>query len=246
MIATLLTPIAPNSTEMRDQFLLDPNIIFLNHGSFGACPKPVFERYQWWQRELERQPVEFLGRRHDDLLDAARARIADYLGAEADDLVFVTNATSGLNVIARSLVLQEGDEILTTDHEYGALNLTWDHVCAKVGARYVHHPIPLPVGDPADVVESFWSAVTPRTKAIFLSHITSPTALILPVTEICHRAREAGILTIIDGAHAPGQIPLDLTAMGVDIYAGNFHKWLCAPKGSGFLYVRPHLQADVE
>ena len=237
---------ATAAETLRDQFLLDPDVVFLNHGSYGACPKPVFDRYQWWQRELERQPVDFLGRRSDDLLDAARAEVAAYVGADADDLVFVTNATSGLNVIARSLPLGPGDEILTTDHEYGALNLTWEHVCAKTGARYVHHPIPLPVTTAEELVASFWSRVTPRTKAIFLSHITSVTALILPVAEICRRAREAGILTIVDGAHVPGQIPLDLGALGADIYAGNCHKWLCAPKGSAFLYVRPEHQSAVE
>jgi isopenicillin-N epimerase len=198
----------------------------------------VFETYQRWQRELEFQPVEFLGRRNDDLLNAARARIGTYLNANADDLVFVPNATFGINTVARSLVLQEGDEILTTDHEYGAMDYTWQFVCSKVGAKYVRHAVPLPV-DSADVfIESFWADVTPRTKVIFLSHITSPTALIFPIEEICRRARQAGILTVIDGAHVPGQLHLDLTALDVDFYSGNFHKWLCAPKGSAFLYVR--------
>lgn len=231
---------------LRDQFLLDDDVIFLNHGSFGACPRPVFEVYQAWQRELERQPVAFIGRRLNGLLAGARERLGEYLNVAPDTLAYVPNATSGLNIIARSLRLEPGDEILTTDHEYGALDMTWQHVCGKTGATYVHHPIPLPVGSPDEVVESFWSAVTPRTRAIFLSHITSPTALILPVGQICERARAAGILTVIDGAHAPGQIPLDLTALDADIYAGNCHKWLCSPKGAGFLYVRPEQQPWVE
>ncbi len=231
---------------LRDQFLLDPDVAFLNHGSYGACPRPVFETYQRLQLELERQPVEFLGRRHDEMLKNARASLGAYLNVEADDLIFVPNATTGINSVARSLALRPGDEILTTDHEYGAMNHTWQFMCGKTGACYVQHPIPLPVAAVEEVVESFWQAVTPRTRVIFISHITSPTALILPVAEICRRAREAGIMTVIDGAHAPGQIPLDVTALGADFYAGNCHKWLCAPKGSGFLYARPEHHRLIE
>lgn len=231
---------------LRDDFLLNPKVVFLNHGSFGACPKPVFAEYQRWQQELERQPVEFLGRRSEGLLDAARAKLAEYVHVDVGNLVFVPNATSGLNVVARSLPLNPGDEILTTDHEYGALNYTWEHVCQKTGARYIHQEIPLPVTTPEEFVETFWAGVTPRTRVIFMSHITSPTALIFPVAEMCRRARQAGIMTIVDGAHAPGQIPLDLTALDVDVYSGNCHKWLCSPKGSAFLYVRPEHQAWVE
>lgn len=231
---------------LRDFFLLDPDITYLNHGSFGACPEPVFAEYQRWQRELERQPVEFLGRRSDGLLDGAREKLSGYLNVRPDDLVFVPNATSGLNVVARSLPLASGDEVLSTDQEYGALDRTWQHVCGKSGASYVHRSIGFPVTDPNDVVEAIWSGVTPRTKVLFLSHVTSGTALTLPVGELCRRAREAGILSIVDGAHAPGQIPLDLDGLGADVYAGNCHKWLCAPKGSAFLYVRPEQQAWVE
>src|SRR6478609_8037616 len=231
---------------LRDQFLLDKSVTFLNHGSFGACPIPVFEEYQRWQRELERQPVEFIGRRFEGLMGEARAAIAKFLNTDAANLVYVQNATSGLNVIARSFPLEQGDEILTTDHEYGALDMTWEWMCAKSGARYIKQPIPAPVTTHADFVETFWRAVTPKTKIIFLSHITSPTALIFPIKEICARARDAGILTVIDGAHVPGHIPLDLTDIGADIYSGNFHKWLCAPKGSAFLFVRPEQQEWVE
>ncbi len=236
-----------NSPEaLREQFLLDPGIVFLNHGSFGATPRPVFEVWQAWQRELEREPVAFVQRRQEPLLDAARGRIGSYLNADPDDLTFVTNATSGLNVIARSLPLEPGDEVLTTNLEYGALNMTWDYLCSKAGARYVHQPIPLPATSREAIVDALWSGVTDRTRAIFLSHITSGSAMILPVEEICARAREAGILTIIDGAHVPGQLELDLQAIGADIYAGNFHKWLCTPKGTAFLYVRPEHQEWVE
>jgi isopenicillin-N epimerase len=237
---------APSAAELRSMFLLDPEVIFLNHGSFGACPKPVFDSYQHWQRELERQPVEFIQRRQDDLIDSARGRLASELNVSPDDVVFVPNATSGLNVFARSMKLQPGDEILATDHEYGALNLTWQHVCARTGAKYVQQEIPLPVTTPEAMIETLWQGVTDRTKVIFLSHLTSPTALIFPVAEICHRAREAGIISIIDGAHAPGQLPLDLTAIGADVYSGNCHKWMCSPKGAAFLYVRPEHQEIVE
>lgn len=223
---------------MRDLFLIDPTIVFLNHGSFGACPIPVFDVYQQWQRELERQPVEFLGRRSDMLLDEARTVLGAYVHADPDDLIFVPNATFAINMVARSLRLQPGDEVLSTDHEYGAIDYTWQFICEKADARYIRHPIPVPIRAMEDVAESMWEAVTPRTRVIAISHITSPTALIFPAAEICRRARAAGILTVIDGAHAPGHIPLDLTQLDADFYAGNCHKWLCAPKGAGFLYAR--------
>lgn len=231
---------------LKDLFLLDPTVTFLNHGSFGATPKPVFESYQRWQRELERQPVEFLGRRQPALMRAAREAVAPYLGAAPDSLAFVVNVTFGLNVVARGLDLREGDEVLTSNHEYGALDRTWRFLARQRGFRYVNHRLPQPLTNHADFVEAFWEGVTARTRVIFLSHITSPTALIFPVREICRRAREAGILTVIDGAHVPGHIPLDLTDLGADYYSANLHKWLCAPKGCGFLYVRPELQHTIE
>lgn len=224
--------------DLRELFLLDPDVVFLNHGSFGACPRPVFDVYQQWQHELERQPVLFLGRRSDALLDEARAVLAAYINADADEVIFVPNATIGLNTVARSLDLSAGDEILTTDHEYGAMDLMWTFICRQTGANYVRQSIPLPVDSHEAFVEKLWSAVTPRTKVIFLSHITSPTALIFPIADICRRAREAGIITVVDGAHAPGQIPVDMQQIGADFYAGNCHKWLCAPKGAGFLFAR--------
>jgi len=221
-------------------------VAFLNHGGFGACPRPVFETYQAWQRELEAQPVEFLGRRLDGLLEEARRRLADYVGTLANNLVFVPNVTHGVNIVARSLNLQPGDEVLSTDHEYGAADRAWRFTCQKWGARYVNQPIPLPIHDTAEVVDQLWTGVNEHTRIIFLSHITSSTALILPVAPICQRARAAGILTVVDGAHAPGQIELDLDKLGADFYTGNCHKWLCAPKGSGFLYVRPEYQSLLE
>ena len=232
--------------NLRELFLLDPSITFLNNGSFGACPRPVFEEYQRWQRELEWQPVEFLGRRFNDLMLAARSALGGYLGADADELVYVTNATVGLNIVARSLELQPGDEVLTTDHEYGALDRTWRFLCAKRGAKYLRQPVPVPIASAADVVEAVWSGVTDRTRVLFISHITSATAIIFPIKPLIDRAHERGIITIVDGAHAPGQIDLNLRELGADFYSGNLHKWLMSPKGSAFLYARREMQHLVE
>ncbi len=232
--------------QLKHLFLLDSSIHFLNHGSFGACPIPVFEAYQGWQRRLERQPVLFLGREMASLDRQARQPLAEYLHTAADNLVFVPNATHGVNIIARSLVLTPGDEILTSDHEYGACDYTWEFLCRKSGACYKHQPIPLPAQSEAEMLEQFWQGVTDHTRVIYLSHITSPTALRLPVEAICQRARQAGILTLVDGAHAPGQIDLNLDALGADFYTGNLHKWVLSPKGAGFLYARPDVQHLVE
>jgi len=234
-----------DGTRLRGEFLLDPSVTFLNHGSFGATPRAVLERYQEWQRELECQPVLFLARRLDELLGEARAALGAYVGANPDDLVFVPNATAGVNVAAWSLGLKQGDEVLSTDLEYGALDLTWEHVCGDFGARYVRTPIRLPVTSADEIVEAVWAGVSPRTKALFLSHHTSGTAMTLPVMVLCRRAREVDIRTIVDGAHVPGHLPLNLRELDADYYAGNCHKWLCAPKGAGFLYVRRDLQNDV-
>ena len=223
---------------MKNLFLLDPSIVFLNHGSFGACPAKVLETCQWWQREMERNPVGFLGRRSAQLLAQSRSVLARYLGAQPEHLVYVPNATCGVNTVARSIPLLEGDEILTTDHEYGACDNTWDFVCRRTGAKYVPMEIPLPFRA-EEFTERLWAGVTPRTRLIYLSHVTSTTALIFPIAELCRRARKAGVFTLIDGAHAPGHIPLDLDKLGADFYTGNCHKWLCAPKGGAFLHARP-------
>ena len=231
---------------LRRFFQLDPSVTFLNHGSFGATPKPVFDAYQNWQLRLESQPVLFLGRELDGLLKDSRQVLGEYLNAEADDLVYIPNATHGVNIISRSLSLLHGDEIVTSDHEYGACDYSWEFICKKTGANYIHQPIPLPVRTEEGIFESFWLGVTQRTKAIYLSHITSPTALRLPVEKICRLARQAGILTIIDAAHSPGQIPVNLQELGADIVFGNCHKWMLSPKGAAFLYVRREVQHLIE
>lgn len=229
---------------MRNAFLLDSDIIFLNHGSFGACPREVFQQFQHWQLELERNPVAFLGRRSGQLLAQARDRLGDYLGVAGEDLVFVPNATTGVNIVAQSLTLQRGDEVLATDHEYGACDAAWQRVCERAGAHYRRVTVPLPF-DPASFVDTVMAQAGPRTRLIFASHLTSTTALIFPVAELCPRARQAGIRTLIDGAHAPGQLALNVSSVGADFYTGNCHKWMCAPKGSAFLHARPERQADL-
>jgi isopenicillin-N epimerase len=231
---------------LREHFLLRPDLVYLNHGAFGACPRAVFEAYQKWQLDLERQPTEFLGRRFAGLMSEARAVLADYVGAQPNDLVYITNVTVGLNTVARSLQLAPGDEVLGTDHEYGALDRTWRFVCQKRGARYVRQPVGLPLTDAEQTVETVWAGVSSRTRVLFMSHITSPTGIIFPVAELVRRARELGILTIIDGAHAPGQIPLDLDALGTDVYLGNAHKWMLSPKGAAFLHARREVQPVLE
>jgi isopenicillin-N epimerase len=220
---------------VREHFLLDPEVVYLNHGSYGACPRPVFERYQAWQLELEREPVDFISRRLSDLLGDARAALAAYVGAKPEDLTFVPNATTGVNVAARALGLQPGEEVLATNLEYGACDYTWEHVCAQAGARYVRAEL-----------DAIFDHRTEKTRAVYISHITSETALLLPVEEIVAQARREGLVTIVDGAHAPGQVDLDLDALGADFYAGNCHKWLCAPKGAGFLHVRREWQDRVD
>lgn len=229
--------------SLQSEFLLKPEVIFLNHGSFGACPRTVFKVYQQWQLELERQPVEFLGRRITNLMAYSRSQLAAFLGAAPEDIVYFPNPTTAINMVARNIKLREGDEVLATNHEYGAMDRTWRFVCHQRSARYINFPIGLPVTDQAAFVEDFWRGVTHKTRVIFISHITSPTALIFPVAEICQRAHQAGILCIVDGAHAIGQIPIDLTAIGADMYTGACHKWLCAPKGAAFLYASKAVQA---
>ncbi len=230
---------------MRDAFLLNPDVVFLNHGSFGACPREVFDNYQRWQLALERNPVEFLGRLSGGLLNEARSRLAAYVGARGADVVFVPNATTGVNVVARSLALQPGEEVLTTDHEYGACDATWQRACAAAGAHYRRVEVPLPF-EADSWAQRLLDAITPRTRLIFASHISSTTALIFPVAQLCSAARQNGVLTLIDGAHAPGHITLDLDAIAADFYTGNCHKWLCAPKGSAFLHVRTEHQAMID
>ena len=231
---------------LRSMFILEPEVTFLNHGSFGATPIPVMEEYQAWQNRLEAQPVRFLTRENRENFRGSRQILGEYLGAEPENLVFIPNATFGVNVVARSFDLHPGDEVLTSDHEYGACDNVWDFLSRKSGFRVIKQQIPLPLPPKEEIIEILWSGVNKRTKLIFLSQITSPTAVRLPLEEICLKAREAGIPILVDGAHAPGQIQLNLAALGADFYTGNCHKWLMAPKGSAFLYIRPEYQDFIQ
>ena len=230
-------------SNLARHFLLRDDVVFLNHGSFGACPRPVFETYQAFQRELEAQPVAFLGRELSGRMRIPRVELAEFLGTSPENLVGVVNATTGLNIVAQSLTLQPGDEILTTDHEYAALEKTWAFVARRTGARIVTVKVPLPLVSEAAFTEAIVSGFTERTRVLFLSHITSPTALLFPIERALAEARNRGILSVIDGAHAPGQIPLALDALGADFYSGNCHKWIMSPKGSAILHARPEVQS---
>ena len=231
---------------MKSQFLLDPNITFLNHGSFGACPKPIFEEFQSFQLELETEPVDFIQRKQPKYLKAARKSLAKFVGCQAQDLFFTNNPTFAINVIMRSLKLNKGDEILTTNHEYGAMDRTWNFYCKKSGAKYIRQNISLPVLSKEQIIAEFWKGYNKNTRVIFLNQMSSATALIFPVKEICDKAKELGLITIIDGAHVPGHIDLNISELNPDYYTGTLHKWMLSPKGSSFLYVRPSLQAALE
>lgn len=228
------------------QFLLDSNITFLNHGSFGACPQPVFAEFQRFQRELESDPVHFIQKKLPVYLKQAKAPLADFIGCNQKDFFFVPNPTVAINTVMRSLQLQPGDEILATNHEYGAMDRTWHFYCKKSGAKYVRQPITLPVVSKEQMIAEFWKGYTSKTKVVFLNHISSSTALIFPVKEICEKAQELGLITIVDGAHVPGHIDLDLADLNPDFYTGTLHKWMLAPKGSSFLYVKKEFQDDID
>jgi isopenicillin-N epimerase len=232
--------------DFASHFLIDPSITFLNAGSFGACPKPIFNDYQAWQLLLETEPVQFVKFKGSLYLAESRKALGAYLHCDADDLVYVTNPSYAVNMIAKSFHLQAGDEVLTTNLEYGACDKTWQYYCAKAGAKYIQQPITLPLTTKEKFVEEFFAGCTSRTKLIFISHITSTTALIFPVTEICKIAKQKGILIMIDGAHAPGHVPLNLQNLQADIYTGACHKWMMTPKGSSFLYVHKSLQYFID
>jgi isopenicillin-N epimerase len=229
--------------NLASQFLIREDVAFLNHGSFGACPKPVFAAYQAIQLEIERQPVAFLARELTERMHAPRKALAAELGTAPENIAgALANATFGLNIVAQSLDLKEGDEILTSDHEYAALDKTWAFVARRSGAKIVRVTVPLPLISEDAFFDAFAAAITPRTRVLFLSHITSPTALMFPIDRLVAEARNRDIYTVIDGAHAIGQRALDLDALGADFYAGNCHKWLMSPKGAAFLYARPEVQ----
>ena len=232
-------------TDHASSWLLDPEITFLNHGSFGACPIPVLEQQQEFRRQLESEPVAFFMREFEGLLDKARKAVSEFVHARPEDLVFVPNATAGVNSILNSLALDPGDELLTTDHVYNACRNALEFVAARTGARVVIAPVPFPLQDAEEVVQSLMTRVTDRTRFALVDHITSPTGLVLPVERILRRLDEKGIDCMVDGAHAPGMLDLDIGELAPAYYTGNCHKWICAPKGAAFLWVREDRQERI-
>ena len=226
----------------RDFWALDPSIAFLNHGSFGSCPKPILEYQQAMRLRMERQPIQFFVRDLEDLLDEARNALAQFLGANPENLVFVPNATAGVNTVLRSLAFERGDEIIVSNHEYNACRNALDVVAQKTGITVALAEIPFPLSDSGVVTEAILQRVTPRTRLLLIDHVTSQTGLILPLAKIVGELARRGIDTLVDGAHAPGMLPLDLEKLGAAYYTGNCHKWVCSPKGAGFLFVRTDRQ----
>ena len=236
---------ADGGSDLQRLWTLDRSVVYLNHGSFGACPKVVQEYQSALRERMEREPVDFLDRELPDRLALCRETVGAFVGAEPEGLAFVPNATTAINAALRSLPMADGDEILTTDHAYGACRKAMEFLARRRGARVVAAPVPFPLGGPDDVVEAVLSAVSPRTRVAVLDHVTSPTALVFPVERLVAELRGRGIETIVDGAHALGMLPLRLDEWGAACYAANAHKWLCAPKGAAILHVRADLRLRV-
>lgn len=230
---------------MKHLFALDPDVVFLNHGSFGACPRSILAEQQRLRERLEAEPVRFFMREYEPLLDAARAALGRFLGCAADDLAFVTNATTAVNCVLRSVDLAPGDELLLTSHGYNACNNVARYVAERAGAKVTVAKVPFPVESADQLVAAISAAVTPKTKLALIDHLTSPTAIVFPIERLVRLLEERGVQVLVDGAHSPGQVPLALDALGASYFTGNLHKWTCAPKGAAFLHVRRDRQAQV-
>ncbi|MBW4583167.1 MAG: aminotransferase class V-fold PLP-dependent enzyme [Tildeniella nuda ZEHNDER 1965/U140] len=237
--------LSANNFDWTAHWSLDPSITFLNHGSFGACPLPVLNAQQQWRARMEQQPLQFFGRDLEALLDQARVELGAFVGADGDDLAFVPNATTAVNTVLRSLLLEPGDELLTTSQEYNACRNALNYVAERHGLKVVVAEVSFPIAAPEQVVEAIVSCVTAKTRLALIDHIVSQTGLLFPLTELIQALTHRGVETLVDGAHAPGMVPLNLHALGATYYTGNCHKWLCAPKGAAFLYVQRDRQTAI-
>jgi len=231
--------------DLAAHWTLDPNVTYLNHGAFGACPRVVLEAQSEWRAKLEREPVHFYLHELERRLDEVRERVGEFIGAEPADLVFVGNATAGVNTVLASFAFEPGDEVIATDHGYNACLNAVQHWTARAGARMSLARVPFPVERPDDVVDAVLKNVTPRTRLAVLDHVTSPTGLVFPIAQMIEQLAKHGIDTLVDGAHAPGMLSLDVASLGCAYYTGNFHKWCCAPKSAAFLWVRRDLQQAI-
>ena len=225
--------------------MLEPGVDFLNHGSFGAVPRVVFEAQTEWRRRIEAAPVEVIARRRVGLLEVAKQAVGEWLGMRPDDFGLVTNATEGVNAVLHSLSFSPGDELLTTSHVYNAVRQAMKFTCARSGAAYREVDVPLPVREPSEIVDAVLSAVSDRTRLLVIDHVTSPTALVFPLEQVVAQCQTRGVDVLVDGAHAPGMLPLDVARLGAAYYSGNLHKWALAPRGAAFLWVRPDRQAQI-
>jgi isopenicillin-N epimerase len=225
--------------------MLEEGVDFLNHGSFGAVPRVVFEAQTEWRRKIEAAPVEVIARRRLELIDAAKEQVGRWLGMKPDDFGLVTNASEGVNAVLHSLRFSPGDELLTTNHVYNAVRQAMKFTCARSGAGYREVQVPMPVRSPEKIADAVVGAVTDRTRLVVIDHVTSPTALIFPVDRIVRDCAARGVDVLIDGAHAPGMIPLNVESIGAAYYSGNLHKWAFAPRGAAFLWARPDRQAAI-
>lgn len=238
-------PPAPLRDHLASEWMLEPGVDFLNHGSFGAVPRVVFEEQTEWRRRIEAAPVEVIARRRLELIDAAKEPVGRWLGMRSEDFGLVTNATEGVNAVLHSLTFRPGDELLTTTHVYNAVRQAMKFTCARSGAAYREVDVPLPVGSPSEIADAVMGALSGRTRLVVIDHVTSPTAMVYPVESIVAACAARGVDVLIDGAHAPGMIPLNVDAIGAAYYSGNLHKWSFAPRGAAFLWVRPDKQAQI-
>ena len=235
-----------SSDALKSKFLLDPEITFLNHGSYGSCPKPVFEVYQKYQTDLESHPIKFMQEDVYKLLEISRESLSHYVNCDKDDLIFVTNPTQAVGTVIHNILINSNDEVLSTNLEYGSCDRMWTYDADQKGYKYIQAEINLPIEDKEIFLNQFWSYASAQTKYVFISQITSTTGMILPIPEIVAEAKKRGIKTIIDGAHVPAHIPLDIKELDPDYYTGALHKWLCCPKGSSFLYVKKEKQDGIQ